>query len=153
MNKSMRGAAAIQLNKTIIPSFEIIDGFRSTKVDATNNNTYSHSVLTVSDSREIGSKLFYKIICLTFIALTIILVSMQINTLIEHKQNVINASSTVSTCQLIVHSGDNLWTIAENNPIKGLSTFETVQYLKNINQLDESIISPGDILLVPSQHE
>jgi hypothetical protein len=51
--------------------------------------------------------------------------------------------------QIVVETGDTLWTISEQRPVDGISLSEEVYELKKLNGLDSSAIVAGQTLLVP----
>ena len=56
-----------------------------------------------------------------------------------------SASQTIT-----VHSNDTLWSIAESNPIEGVSTEQQVNWIKEKNNLDSSLLRTGQTLEIPS---
>ena len=56
-----------------------------------------------------------------------------------------SASQTIT-----VQSSDTLWSIAENNPIEGVSTEQQVNWIRERNNLDTSLLRVGQILEIPS---
>ncbi|MBN2248291.1 MAG: LysM peptidoglycan-binding domain-containing protein [Coriobacteriia bacterium] len=57
----------------------------------------------------------------------------------------------VAWSSVTVGPSATLWTIAQANPVEGLSTAETVALIKDSNRLDSAIIAPGQTLLVPAR--
>ena len=56
-----------------------------------------------------------------------------------------SASQTIT-----VHSNDTLWSIAESNPIEGVSTEQQVSWIREKNNLDSSLLRTGQTLEIPS---
>ena len=56
-----------------------------------------------------------------------------------------SASETIT-----VQSSDTLWSIAENNPIEGVSTEQQVNWIRERNNLDTSLLRVGQTLEIPS---
>ena len=56
-----------------------------------------------------------------------------------------SASQTIT-----VQSSDTLWSIAENNPIEGVSTEQQVNWIRERNNLDTSLLRVGQTLEIPS---
>lgn len=54
------------------------------------------------------------------------------------------------TVEVVVSSGDSLWSIAESHGIEGLTTAQTVDALVAWNGLVDSTITPGQTLVVPA---
>lgn len=59
------------------------------------------------------------------------------------------ATSGVSLARHVVAGGETLWAIAQDHPVEGLSTSETVAYLRTENDLADAGVSAGQVLLVP----
>lgn len=51
--------------------------------------------------------------------------------------------------QVDVEPGDSLWSLAREYPIAGLSTNEVVNRIRELNDLDSSLLHPGEQLMVP----
>ena len=56
-----------------------------------------------------------------------------------------SASQTIT-----VHNNDTLWSIAESNPIEGVSTEQQVSWIREKNNLDSSLLRTGQTLEIPS---
>lgn len=52
--------------------------------------------------------------------------------------------------EITVNTGDTLWALANEHPISGLSTADTVNVIAEWNELQGGCLHPGDLLLVPS---
>ena len=48
-----------------------------------------------------------------------------------------------------VVSGDSLWSIAEEHPVKGCSTQQVVNHIRVTNNLDSALLPAGERLVVP----
>ena len=57
---------------------------------------------------------------------------------------------SASSVRIRVESGATLWTLAEQYPISGLTTEQTVDAIRSANGLDSSVLSAGMSLLVPA---
>lgn len=55
-----------------------------------------------------------------------------------------------SSQTITVHSNDTLWSIAESNPIEGVSTEQQVNWIREKNNLDSSLLRSGQTLEIPS---
>lgn len=51
--------------------------------------------------------------------------------------------------EIVVESGDTLWSIAEMYGIEGIDTQRTVDVIRNWNGLSQSVLQPGDVIVVP----
>ena len=64
-----------------------------------------------------------------------------------------NSSLSNSATEIVrVHSGDTIWSIAENHPIDNVTTNDVADYIIEINELDGGLIHPGQTICVPSSH-
>lgn len=65
------------------------------------------------------------------------------------------ASSVQATPELLetadykVRSGDNLWEIADDYTPEGRDVRNTIEAIKRLNDLDSSVIQPGQLLEIP----
>ena len=50
-----------------------------------------------------------------------------------------------------VHSGDSLWSLAQEHPIEGLSTQETSDMIRSVNHLEHGSLDAGAHLKVPAR--
>jgi LysM repeat protein len=53
------------------------------------------------------------------------------------------------TVVYVVQKGDTLWSIAKETGFENLDIREIVHRIKQLNNLDSSTISPGDVLIIP----
>lgn len=60
----------------------------------------------------------------------------------------LGAAATPSI-QVDVEPGDSLWSLAREYPVAGLSTNEVVSRIRELNDLDSSLLRPGEQLMVP----
>lgn len=64
-----------------------------------------------------------------------------------------NSSLSNSATEIVrVHSGDTIWSIAENHPIDNVTTNDVADYIIEINELDGGLIHPGQTICVPASH-
>ena len=54
-----------------------------------------------------------------------------------------------STTEVIVQTGDTLWSFARSNPLPGLTTAETADHIAALNGYDSSRIPVGSSIVVP----
>jgi len=65
------------------------------------------------------------------------------------------ASSVQATPELLetadyqVHSGDSLWSIADDHTPEGHDVRNTIEAIRRLNDLDGSVIQPGQVLEIP----
>lgn len=81
-----------------------------------------------------------------------LLVVMSIVIQVQHSQ-VQSMKSTVVSEQIYVQPGESLWSIAEKHAIIGVSTSDTLAYIKEINHLEGNTIKAGQTLKVPTSSE
>lgn len=55
----------------------------------------------------------------------------------------------VPTRPVRVESGDSLWSLAAAHPVEGLNTDQTVQLIRQVNEIDGSTLHAGQLLHVP----
>lgn len=51
-----------------------------------------------------------------------------------------------------VHSGDTIWSIAEDHPIDNVTTNDVVDYIIEVNDLEGGLIRPGQTICIPVSH-
>lgn len=56
------------------------------------------------------------------------------------------------TVTVRISKADTLWEIAQDHPVQGLSTQETVRLIRALNNMESSIIVAGETLQVPALH-
>lgn len=49
-----------------------------------------------------------------------------------------------------VHSGDSLWSLAQEHSVDGLTTQETSDIIRSVNHLEHGSLDAGDVLKVPA---
>jgi hypothetical protein len=59
------------------------------------------------------------------------------------------AHPVVRTASVRVHSGDCVWSLAEANPVDGLSTAQTAQLIIQLNDGHSTALAVGGSVLVP----
>jgi Tfp pilus assembly protein FimV len=55
-----------------------------------------------------------------------------------------------STCTISVDPQQTLWDVAQQYPIEGLSTAQTVDVIRSLNSMSDSSLAVGQTLRVPS---
>ena len=50
-----------------------------------------------------------------------------------------------------VHTGDSLWSLAEEHPVEGLTTQETSDMIRSVNHLERGSLDAGAVLKVPAR--
>ena len=59
--------------------------------------------------------------------------------------------STVTYETVRVHTGDSLWSLAEEHPVEGLTTQETSDMIRSVNHLERGSLDAGAVLKVPAR--
>lgn len=67
-----------------------------------------------------------------------------------HVRGQLASLSPVSMESYLVAPGDTLWDIATCHPIEGLSVQENVYWLMNQNNLSDALLTPGQVVIVPT---
>lgn len=57
--------------------------------------------------------------------------------------------ANVPTRPVRVEAGDSLWSIASVHPVEGLTTEQTVEFIRQTNAIDGSALHAGQLLHVP----
>lgn len=60
------------------------------------------------------------------------------------------APTDLSTKTIRVRQADTLWGVAASHPVDGLDTAQTVSLIQEINDMSDSALAAGQILLVPA---
>ena len=55
-----------------------------------------------------------------------------------------------SRTEVVVQSGDTLWSLAQSHPLEGLSVDETVSIIRSWNDVPEGLVYPGMEIVVPA---
>lgn len=60
-----------------------------------------------------------------------------------------DSASNVTYETVRVHTGDSLWSLAEEHPVEGLTTQETSDMIRSANHLERGSLDAGAVLKVP----
>lgn len=118
--------------------FSVVDGYK---------RTYDSSDL--AQERAAASALAPKTLVIVF-ALAAIMIACLFGTLIAGQRAYDTGLASRQRAELVVGSGDTLWSIASEHAIEGLSTQDTVSVLREWNDLSTSSLTPGTTLVVPA---
>lgn len=85
------------------------------------------------------------------LVISMILVASALSTYVSNAryasvQQLIEGAQTETIC---VTSGDTLWTVAAEHEVPGTNTADVVEWIKTHNELDSSMLKPGQRLVVP----
>lgn len=61
----------------------------------------------------------------------------------------LNAAEMLVTADYKVRSGDTLWDIADDHTPRRGDVWNTVEEIKDLNDLDSTVIHPGQVLQIP----
>lgn len=153
MNKSIRVVGNLALAPIEEHRFTVIDGSASQKTIAPSRpqlfDPVAYPNCAVRGGAQKGEGLVLALVAVLMSACVAGIMFMSSSLSDSKLQSLQNAPSKV----VEVVSGDTLWQIAENNPIEGLSTHETVDAIKMANDLDTGLLVPGMELSVPTAAE
>lgn len=63
----------------------------------------------------------------------------------------VDSASNVTYETVRVHTGDSLWSLAEEHPVEGLTTQETSDMIRSVNHLERGSLDAGAVLKVPAR--
>lgn len=128
----IEGNLALQMNDSSTqPRFSVIDGGLSSVVDSSSVSKPASKKLTV-----------------ILAAVLIVFIGSFAAIKLYQTHSVINDMPTVN---VVVESGDSLWSVASEYGINGLSTQEVSDVIASVNHLDKTGLEPGQVLKVPAQ--
>ena len=123
------------------PTFKVIEGgANKTSVTVQRNEVTYVKALTNKEA------FFAGLIVTVAFVLMFALSFVRVTALEFYATSVMDSSSQTIT----VHSNDTLWSIAENNSIDGVSTEQQVNWIRERNALDSSLLRQGQSLALPS---
>lgn len=85
---------------------------------------------------------------LLFVCLIVLAIPMFMSA--THAEGQLAGLSPMPMESYLVAPGDTLWDIAICHPIEGLSIQENVYWLMNQNNLSDALLTPGQIVVVPT---
>lgn len=63
----------------------------------------------------------------------------------------VDSVSNVTYETVRVHTGESLWSLAEEHPVEGLTTQETSDMIRSVNHLERGSLDAGAVLKVPAR--
>ena len=127
------GSAALSVDHAMKPRFTVVEGGLSSKQQAPAGKGSLKEELVVAA---------FCVVC--FIA--VLGTSLCADALRSSgAQSALNSSETTV---VRVHSGDTLWTIAEEHPVRGVPTRQVVDWIEEQNGLESATLAPGQSLVV-----
>lgn len=96
----------------------------------------------------------YRIVSPVRFIIFVTIVMILLATLIIHMigLDAVSGGSKTYYKQIEVTYGDTLWNIAERNMPSDMDTRQAVYELAELNDIDDGVIYPGQILLVPTEN-
>lgn len=142
----VQGNLALKLEAPAAPAFTVVKGGRSGFQTLPGKPVRSQCVATTSAPAALKAS---TIVALA-VAFTLFFV---LATSIFSARHAVYAESVsnVTYETVRVQSGDSLWSLAQEHPIEGLSTQETSDMIRNVNQLEHGSLDAGAHIKVPAR--
>lgn len=142
----VQGNLALKLETPAAPAFTVVKGGRSGFQTLSGKPVRSQCVATASAPAALKAST----IVVLAVALTLFFVLATSIFSARHAAYAESASNvTYETVR--VQSGDSLWSLAQEHPIEGLSTQETSDMIRNVNQLEHGSLDAGAHIKVPAR--
>lgn len=142
----VQGNLALKLETPAAPAFTVVKGGRSGFQTLPGKPVRSQCVATASAPAALKAST----IVVLAVALTLFFVLATSIFSARHAAYAESASNvTYETVR--VQSGDSLWSLAQEHPIEGLSTQETSDMIRNVNQLEHGSLDAGAHIKVPAR--
>ena len=142
----VQGNLALKLETPAEPTFTVVKGGRSRfQPVAAMPNRAQHTVLAAAPVALKASTIvaFAVAFTLFFVLATTVFTA-------RHTAYA-DSVSTVTYETVRVHTGDSLWSLAEEHPVEGLTTQETSDMIRNVNHLERGSLDAGAVLKVPAR--
>lgn len=89
------------------------------------------------------------LLALAFVAAAVVLSTMLAGALVGARTS--SALEAAPTHQVTVHTGDTVWSIADQSHVGGVSTQDVKRWIIERNGISNSLIAPGQTLVVPGE--
>lgn len=129
---SFDGSAALKADHR--PNFTVIEGGKCKGVRMTQMET---------DRRE------HLFVALFAILSVVAVMGLSLGVDLVRERTTAQALGSAPTATVRVVSGDTLWNIAEEHPVRGVSTQEVANWIEQENGLKSPSLVPGQSLIVP----
>lgn len=142
----VQGNLALKLETPAEPTFTVVKGGRSRfQPVAAMPNRAQHTVLAAAPVALKASTIvaFAVAFTLFFVLATTVFTA-------RHAAYA-DSVSNVTYETVRVHTGDSLWSLAEEHPVEGLTTQETSDMIRNVNHLERGSLDAGAVLKVPAR--
>ena len=142
----VQGNLALKIQTPAAPAFTVVKGGRSSFQTLPGKPARSQRVATTSAPVALKAS---TIVALA-VALTLFFVFATSIFSARHAAYA-ESVSNVTYETIRVQSGDSLWSLAQEHPIKGLSTQETSDMIRDVNHLEHGSLDAGAHLKVPAR--
>lgn len=142
----VQGNLALKLETPAEPTFTVVKGGRSRfQPVAAMPNRAQHTVVAAAPFSLKASTIvaFAVAVTLFFVFATTVFTS-------RHAAYA-DSVSNVTYETVRVHTGDSLWSLAEEHPVEGLTTQETSDMIRSVNHLERGSLNAGAVLKVPAR--
>ena len=142
----VQGNLALKLETPAEPTFTVVKGGRSRfQPVAAMPNRAQHAVVAAAPVALKASTIvaFAVAFTLFFVLATTVFTA-------RHAAYA-DSVSTVTYETVRVHTGDSLWSLAEEHPVEGLTTQETSDMIRSVNHLERGSLDAGAVLKVPAR--
>lgn len=133
--------------KTSRPKLRVIEGGK-----AHTNGSRCHKGSRVRTPSATTSCSFANSVRIAFAAMTVfvILCVAMVATDVRQSRKLDAATRAAQYEVLTIHSGDSIWNIAQDHPLKGCTIAQTMHHIRTINGLESALLMPGMQIRVPS---
>ena len=142
----VQGNLALKLETPAEPTFTVVKGGRSRfQPVAAMPNRAQHTVVAAAPVALKASTIvaFAVAFTLFFVLATTVFTA-------RHDAYA-DSVSTVTYETVRVHTGDSLWSLAEEHQVEGLTTQETSDMIRSVNHLERGSLDAGAVLKVPAR--
>lgn len=142
----VQGNLALKLEAPAAPAFTVVKGGRSGFQTLPGKPVRSQCVATTS------APVALKVSTIVALAVALTLFFVLATSIFSARHAAYAESASNVTYETVrVQSGDSLWSLAQEHPIEGLSTQETSDMIRNVNNLEHSSLDAGAHLKVPAR--
>lgn len=142
----VQGNLALKLEAPAAPAFTVVKGGRSGFQTLPGKPVRSQCVATTS------APVALKASTIVALAVAFTLFFVLATSIFSARHAVYAESVSNVTYETVrVQSGDSLWSLAQEHPIEGLSTQETSDMIRNVNQLEHGSLDAGAHIKVPAR--
>lgn len=135
-----------QVARTARPRFRVIEGGLAKDCAQSVNGRHVQQPMVSGHVYSLRTRV--SLVAMTVVA-CIVLASVWVLSDILMARSVRSSFDQASYETITVHSGDSLWTIADEHPVEGRTTAEVARYIREHNQLTDTCLYPGMELSVP----